>query len=412
MLVLLNIGMHSSNMKQRKPKLVKRSRLLGKILEYLDEAPITVLLGARQTGKTTLAKMVADEVRKYSAEAVHFFDLERPASQMALSTPEITLEPLNGLVIIDEIQRIPQLFEILRPLADRDHTATRFLVLGSASPDLVRGVSESLAGRALFLQVPGFSLDELAVDLPQNSLWVRGGFPRSLLATSDNASCRWRNTFITTFLERDIPQLGIRIPAETLRRFWTMTAHYHGQIWNASELARSLGVSHKTALYYRDILGGSYVLRVLPPWFENLKKRQVRAHKTYVRDSGLLHSLLGITDMDALRSHPRYGASWEGFALEQIVSLTGSDNAYFWSTQRGAELDLLLVRDGKRFGFEFKCSDAPGMTKSMHIALNDLSLDSLCVIYPGSQNYRLHEKVEVVSLIEWIKNYDHSDFME
>lgn len=385
-------------MQQQPLKLIARPRLMNQVLQFLDESPVTVLLGARQTGKTTLAQMAAEIFEKRTGAMVHHFDLERAASRAALSTPEITLEPLRGLVVIDEIQRLPQLFEILRPLTDRPEATVRFLVLGSASPGLVRGVSESLAGRALFLQVPGFAMDELGADA-QNSLWIRGGFPRSWLASSDRASDRWREAFITTFLERDIPQLEIRrVPSETLRRFWTMLAHYHGQIWNASELARSIGVSPKTAFYYRDILAGGYMLRLLPPWFENLKKRQIKSPKIYIRDSGLLHTLLGIADMPALRSHPRYGASWEGFALEQILAMFGSENAYFWSTQRGAELDLLLFRDSIRWGFEFKCSDAPTMTKSIHIALNDLCLNRLFIVYPGKERYRLHEKVEALPL--------------
>lgn len=385
-------------MQQQPLKLIARPRLMNQVLQFLDESPVTVLLGARQTGKTTLAQMAAKIFEKRTGAVVHHFDLERAASRAALSTPEITLEPLRGLVVIDEIQRLPQLFEILRPLTDRPEATVRFLVLGSASPGLVRGVSESLAGRALFLQVPGFAMDELGADA-QNSLWIRGGFPRSWLASSDGASNRWREAFITTFLERDIPQFEIRrVPSETLRRFWTMLAHYHGQIWNASELARSIGVSPKTALYYRDVLAGGYMLRLLPPWFENLKKRQIKSPKIYIRDSGLLHTLLGIADMPALRSHPRYGVSWEGFALEQILAMFGSENGYFWSTQRGAELDLLLFRDSMRWGFEFKCSDAPTMTKSIHIALNDLCLNRLFIVYPGKERYRLHEKVEALPL--------------
>ena len=388
-------------MQQQLSKLIPRPRLVNKVFQCLDEAPVTVLLGARQTGKTTLAQMAADVFQKRTGERVHFFDLERSASRAALTTPEITLEPLRGLVIINEIQRIPGLFETLRPLADRTDVPVRFLVLGSASPGLVRGVSETLAGRALFLQVSGFALDELSTD-ELNSLWTRGGFPRSWLASSDGASHRWRGAFVSTFLERDIPQLGIQVPSEALRRFWTMQAHYHGQTWNASELARSMGVSSKTALYYRDILAGGYMLRVLPPWFENLKKRQVKSPKTFIRDSGLLHTLLGIPDMAALRSHPRYGSSWEGFALEQILAVLGSDNAYFWGTQRGAELDLLLFRSGKRWGFEFKCSDAPTLTKSMHIALADLGLTKLLIIYPGKERYRLHAKIEAIPLTECV----------
>jgi predicted AAA+ superfamily ATPase len=346
--------------------------------------------------------MVADIYKEQTGEEVHFFDLERAASRAALATPEIALESLRGMVVIDEIQRIPQLFETLRPLADRRDIPARFLVLGSASPGLIRGVSESLAGRVLLLRVPGFAIHEVGVE-SQDSLWIRGGFPRSWLAASESVSRRWREAFIATFLERDIPQLGIQVPAETLRRFWIMSAHYHGQIWNASELANSLGVSPKTALYYRDILAGGYMLRILPPWFENLKKRQIKSPKVYLRDSGLFHTLLGIADLGALRAHPRYGASWEGFALEQILALLGQDDVYFWRTQRGAELDLLLFRGDTRWGFEFKCSDAPVLSKSMRIAMEDLRLKSLFVVYPGKERYRLHENIEAFPLSHIMK---------
>ncbi len=396
-MTLLLIDNTISNMQQQISKMIARPRLIERILQYLNEAPVTALLGARQTGKTTLAQMVADRLAQDDDTVVHSFDLERAPSRAALATPEATLEPLRGLVIIDEIQRMPGLFETLRPLSDRPGNPARFLVLGSASPGLVRGVSETLAGRALFVHVPGFSLDEVG-EAAHDSLWVRGCFPRSWLARTETASRRWRDAFVSTFLERDIPQLGIRVPAETLRRFWTMLAHFHGQTWNGSELARSLGASPGTALSYRDILAGAYMLRVLHPWFENLKKRQVKSPKIYIRDSGLLHTLLGIEDMAALRSHPRYGASWEGFALEQVLSVFGERDAYFWRTRRGAELDLLLFRGGRRWGFEFKCSDAPVMTKSMHIALQDLSLDRLLVVYPGKDRYPLHQKAEAIPL--------------
>jgi len=386
-------------MQHKNLKLITRSVLTAKTIKYIKEAPVVVLLGARQVGKTTLALMVSDIFKNKKNGEVHHFDLERASSRAALKTPEITLESLQGLVIIDEIQRIPQLFETLRPLADSKQTSSKFLVLGSASPQLVRGVSESLAGRALFIPVNGFSIDEAGIT-EQNNLWIRGGFPRSFLASSQAGSKRWRESFISTFLERDIPQLGIRIPSETLRRFWTMLAHYHGQSWNSSELGRSIGVSSKTASYYRDILAGGYMLRVLPPWFENLKKRQVKSPKVYIRDSGLLHSLLQISDIASLRSHPGYGASWEGFALEQVLIIFGSDNAYYWKTQRDAELDLLLFRKGKRIGFEFKCTDAPKITKSMHIALQDLSLNKLYVVYPGKESYKLHKKIDAFPLIK------------
>jgi len=303
------------------------------------------------------------------------------------------------LVVIDEVQRMPSLFEVLRPLCDRPGRLARFLLLGSASPDLVRGVSETLAGRILFVRVNGFTLDETGPG-EQNRLWLRGGFPRAFLAGKDESAWRWLDSFTATFLERDIPQLGLRVPAEALRRFWIMSAHDHGQIWNAAELARSLGVATNTARYYLDILNGAFVLRVLSPWHENLKKRQVKSPKVYVRDSGMLHYLLGISSLSALRSHPRLGASWEGFALEQTLGLLGETNAYFWSTQRGAELDLLLLSGGKRYGFEFKCADAPSLTRSIHVALSDLGLEKIFVIYPGKDRYVLHEKVIVLPLKE------------
>lgn len=385
---MLNIVIYSDDMQQ----LIPRPRLTRTILRSLKESPVTVLLGARQTGKTTLARMVSEKYRK-----LHIFDLERAAGREALSTPELTLADCEGLVIIDEVQRMPSLFEVLRPLSDRLDNPATFLLLGSASPDLIRGVSETLAGRALFVRVTGFTIDELDKD-QQNRLWLRGGFPRAFLAPNDNAVWHWMEGFVTTFLERDIPQLGLRVPSEALRRFWNMTSHYHGQVWNASEMARSMDVSPNTVRHYLDILSGAYVLRILPPWYENLKKRQIKSPKVYVRDSGLLHFLLGIDSMGALRSHPRYGASWEGFALEQTLTILGERDTYFWSTLRGAELDLLLLRQGNRYGFEFKCTDAPSMTRSIHIALEDLRLKKLYVVYPGTERYNLDMYVEALPL--------------
>ena len=382
---------------QQEERIIPRPDLTQRVVHLLAEAPVGVLLGARQAGKTTLARMVADAWQGQDAGAVHWFDLELPTARSALSTAELTLAPLRGLVVLDEIQRMPELFTLLRPLADRPGRPARFLILGSASPELVRGVSETLAGRALFTAVPGFTLEELGTT-ELEVLWTRGSFPRSVLAASEEASRRWRDAFIATFLERDLPQLGIRVPAETLRRFWTMLAHYHGQVWNGAELARSLDTSPRSAHHYRDILAGAFMLRVLPPWFENLKKRQVKSPKVYLRDSGLLHSLLAIPSLADLRAHPRYGASWEGFALEQVLTAADTRDAYFWSTQRGAELDLLLFTGGKRWGYEFKCADAPTMTKSMRIALQDLDLTNLTVVYPGTARYRLHERVEVSPL--------------
>ena len=372
---------------------IPRPRLLGEIEECLRVSPVTVLLGARQVGKTTLARQIAA-----GRNDVMFFDLERAAGREALGrTPELTLADCAGLVVIDEVQRLPALFEVLRPFCDAPDRRATYLLLGSASPDLVHGVAETLAGRALFVRVPGFALDEVGVD-NQDRLWLQGGFPRAYLGESPAAAWRWLGSFVQTFLERDIPQLGIRIPAETLRRFWTMLAHYHGQIWNAAELGRSLSVSPATATHYRDLLAGTFAIRVLPPWFDNLKKRQVKSPKVYLRDSGLLHWLLGIDSLSVLRAHPRYGASWEGYALEQVLARCGERDAYFWATQRGAELDLLLLRRGKRWGFEFKCSDAPSLTKSMHIALQDLGLERLWVIYPGLERYPLSERVTALPL--------------
>ncbi|MCD4655460.1 ATP-binding protein [bacterium] len=377
---------------------VPRPRLENFIRQALTESPITVLLGPRQTGKTTLATKIVSKMKN-----VHFFDLETTTGRAAMITPELTLKNLTGTIVIDEVQRKPELFEILRPLADRPGQPATFLLLGSASPDLIRGVSESLAGRALFVHITGFRFDEIS-DMEYEQLWIRGGFPRSFLARSEESSYRWRDAFVTTILERDLPQMGIRIPAETLRRFWLMLAHYHGQTWNGSEIAQSIGVSHNTTRHYLDILAGAYVIRILSPWFENLKKRQVKSPKIYIRDSGILHFLLGIENMSELRSNPKYGASWEGFALEQVIAIMGTQNIFFWRTQRGAELDLLILKGNRRIGIEFKCADAPGMTKSMHIALQDLKLDHLYIVYPGSRQYPLNDKTTVVPITKLIFN--------
>lgn len=375
--------------------IIPRRDLIDRIRLGLSEYPVVALLGARQVGKTTLARLLQE-----SSDPVSVFDLERPTGRAALeTTPELALSSATGLVIIDEVQRLPSLFEILRPICDDPGRRAKFLLLGSASPDIVRGVSESLAGRVQFVFVPGLALTEVGAD-KQDQLWLRGGFPRSFLASSDAASDRWRESFRRTFLERDIPNLGLRVPALALDRFWTMLAHYHGQVWNASELARSLDVSAQTANRYRDLLAGTFVVRVLHPWFENISKRQVKSPKVYLRDSGLLHHLLGIDSMASLRSHPRYGASWEGFAIEQVLARFSDRDAYFWSTTRGAELDLVLLRQGHRWGFEFKCSDAPLTTRSMHIALADLGLDHLWVIYPGKTRYSLNERITVLPLSE------------
>lgn len=375
-------------------KIIARAGYLDEIEEILRHNPVCALLGPRQCGKTTLAHELL-RARKES----HVFDLESATGRARLAQPELSLAPLKGLVVIDEIQREPKLFETLRPLSDRRGNPARFLILGSASPDLLRGASESLAGRIGFVDLSGFDLNEVGVkDL--RKLWLRGGFPRSFLARSEALSFRWRRDFIRTFLERDVPQLGIRIPAEVLRRFWLMLAHYHGQIWNGADLARSLGVTEHTVRRYLDVLTGTYLVRQLPPWFENLSKRQYKAPKVYVRDSGILHALLGLGSWSELSAHPKLGASWEGFALEQVLTQARGTDAYFWGTHAGAELDLLLIHRGRRYGVEFKYGQAPTMTKSLHIALADLRLDRAWIVYPGTDTYAVHEKVEVVSLAD------------
>ncbi len=366
-----------------------RPSYLDTIRERLVDYPVVALPGPRQVGKTTLARLFAVSLEEMP---VHWFDLESPVDLARLSNPELALSPLRGLVILDEIQRMPELFPVLRVLADRPETPARFLILGSASLELVKGASESLAGRLSFVDVTGFTLEETGAEHLRQRWW-RGGFPRAYLARNDRAASQWQEDFFRTFLEQDIPQLGIRVPATTLRRFWTMLAHYHGQIWNASELARALGSSEPTARRYLDILVGTYMVRQLPPWFENLKKRQVKAPKIYIRDSGVCHALLGLESMEALESHPKLGASWEGFALEQILAVTGDSNAYFWATHSGAELDLLVVHRGQRVGFEFKYSENPSTTKSMQIALADLGLDHLYVVYPGQHRIPLTESI-------------------
>ena len=373
-----------------------RQGYLTKIQARLRDNPVVALPGPRQAGKTTLARMLAEASPDLE---IHHFDLESPADLARLTNPELALSPLRGLIILDEIQRMPGLYPVLRVLADRPDLPARFLILGSASPALVEGASETLAGRISFIDVSGFSLSEVGTGHLAERWW-RGGFPRAYLARDDKTARQWHEDFFRTFLERDIPQLGISIPATTLRRFWTMVAHYHGQILQLSELARSLGTSEPTARRYLDILCGTYVVRQLPPWFENLKKRQVKAPKVYIRDSGILHALLNIPDAVALESHPKLGASWEGFAIEQILSITGDREAYFWATHGGAELDLLVFHAGRRLGFEFKYSEKPSTSKSMHIAASDLGLDHLYVVHPGKHSFPLTETITASTLAD------------
>ncbi|MEW5983116.1 MAG: ATP-binding protein [Acidobacteriota bacterium] len=388
--------------------MVERPLYIDRIRRTFQVHPVAALLGPRQCGKTTLARIVA------AHEPTTYFDLEDPADRARLANPIQALGPLKGLVVIDELQRQPGLFEVLRVLVDRPDSEVRFLVLGSVSPSLIKGVTETLAGRVGFIDMGGFGLGEVG-EGELSRLWVRGGFPRAFLAADDEASLAWRAGFVRTFLERDIPQLGITVPAETLRRFWTMTAHYHGQVWNAAEFARSLGSAESTARRYLDILSGAYMLRVLPPWFENLAKRQVKAPKTYLRDSGVLHALLQVDSLHALLGHPKLGASWEGFALEQILVLLDTEDAYYWATHAGAELDLFARIGGKRYGFEFKYTDAPRTTRSMHIAISDLRLDHLWVVHPGTKSWPADERItmcplgEMVSIVRAFAGFRGSD---
>ncbi len=369
--------------------MIPRPHAIDRIATVFKVHSVAALLGPRQCGKTTLARKIAE------GEPCTYFDLENPVDLRRLSAPMSTLEELSGLVIIDEIQRRPDLFELLRVLVDRQSNPVRFLILGSASPGLVKGVSESLAGRIGFIDLSGFDLREVGTE-QRLRLWIRGGFPKSFLADEDLSSVTWREDFIRTFLERDIPQLGITIPAETLRRFWTMISHYHGEVWNAAHFARSLGTSEKTARRYLDILAGAYMVRILPPWFENIRKRQVKAPKIYIRDSGIMHTLLQINTMADLQGHPKLGSSWEGFCLELVLGGVGTRDVYFWATHAGAELDLLATVAGKRYGFEFKYADAPGSSRSMHTAIKDLGLEHLWVVYPGRQEYDIDEKISAI----------------
>ena len=352
-------------------------------------SPITALLGPRQCGKTTLARQFA------STRGGTTFDLESEPDVRRLANPEMVLGALDGLVVLDEIQRMPQLFTTLRVLADRPDLRSRFLVLGSVSPDLVRGVSESLAGRVEFVELTGFDLAETGTPTWRR-LWLRGGLPRSYLATSDDDSMVWRDGFVRTFLERDIPQLGITIPAAAMRRFWTMLAHWHGQTWNASELGRAIAASDKTVRRYLDLLTGTYMVRQLQPWFENVAKRQVKAPKVYLRDTGLLHALLGLPDDAALLGHPRVGASWEGFAIEQILRALGRSDAWFWAAHRGGELDLLVIERGRRIGFEVKFNEAPRVTATMHSVAETLALDHLFVVCPTPHAYPVDAGITVL----------------
>ena len=368
--------------------MIDRPSALALLARAIGRSPVTALLGPRQCGKTTLARSLA------AGRSAVYFDLESEPDRRRLENPELALGDRRGLVVLDEIQAAPDLFPALRVLADRPGRKPRFLVLGSASPDLVKRVSETLAGRIEFVELSGFDIPEAGPAAWQR-LWQRGGFPRSFLARSDRDSSAWREGFIRTFLERDVPQLGITIPAAAMRRFWTMLAHYHGQTWNASALARAMGLSDKTVRAYLDILTGTFMVRQLQPWHENIGKRQVKAPKVYLRDSGVLHTLLGLADRYALLGHPAVGASWEGFALEQVLRVVSPPEAYFWATHGEAEIDLFFILNGRRHGVEMKYAEAPRTTRSMRTAIEALSLDHLWVIYPGRHAYDVDDRITV-----------------
>lgn len=371
--------------------MIRRLTYLQDIQASLNRSRVVALIGPRQSGKTTLAREFV------STESPNYFDLEDLTSLARLQEPMSALRDLRGIVVIDEIQRRPDLFPVLRVLADRTPLPARFLILGSATPDILRSSSESLAGRIETIQVSGFSLAEVG-SAAQMEHWLRGGFPLSFLANSEADSLAWRKNFVQMLLERDFPQWGIRVPAATLLRFWMMLAHYHGQIWNNAEPARALGISQPTIRHYLNILEGAFMVRVLQPWHANLSKRQVKSPKIYFHDSGILHHLLGIHSERDLQVHPKSGASWEGYAIEEVLKIAAPDESYFWATHQGAEIDLLLVKDGKRIGVECKRIDAPRLTPSMQTALHDLNLDKLLVIYPGTQPYALKDNVLVMPL--------------
>ena len=375
-------------------QLIPRPSLRSAIEQGLSGFPVVALLGARQVGKTTLAQLLA---AKWEGPT-KVFDLEAYAARQALTaTPDRLLRQSEGLVVLDEIQRLPELFEVLRPVCDDPARKAVFLLLGSVSWDLIKRISETLAGRIHFVDVGGVSLAEAGVR-HLDRLWMRGGFPRAFLAPDAEAWTRWMESFTRTFLERDIPGLGSRVSPEKLARFWRMLAHYHGQTWNASAIGQSMDVGPSAVNHYRDLLAGSFMVRVLDPWFENLGKRLVKSPRVFLRDTGVLHYLLGLEELAELPMHPNYGASWEGFALEQTLIAHGQRGAYHYRTQRGAELDLLLIRRTLRWGFEFKCTDAPRTTKSMRVVIRDLGLEHLWVIYPGSWEYSLDSNITALPL--------------
>ncbi|MCB1110034.1 MAG: ATP-binding protein [Chlamydiia bacterium] len=379
---------------------MQRPHFLQKIQQAFKSHPIVAIIGPRQCGKTTLARMFADQTNDHSPE--NYFDLEDLHDLQRLEVPQTTLSILKGLIVIDEIQRKPDLFQTLRVLCDNPKLHQKFLILGSASQDLLKQSSESLTGRIIYLELTPFKYEEVH-DL--GGLWMKGGFPRSFLADDFETSTAWRKSYIRTFIEQDIPNLGFKFPPEHLRRFWMMLTHYHGCLYNASEIGRSLNIPARKIREYTDILTSTLMIRQLQPWHENISKRQVKTPKIYFRDSGLFHTLLGIADESALLTHPKLGASWEGFALEEVIRSLEIDpyDCFFWATQAHAELDLLIFKEGKRLGFEFKYSDSPKVTKSMLIAVSDLKLDGLVVVYPGTKSFKLHENIHAAGLVTFLE---------
>ena len=376
--------------------MIDREFHVHQITQLLRRFPVVAILGARQVGKTTLANSIVSSMTGSAR-----FDLQSPADLARLADPMLALQGLKGMVVLDEIQRRPNLFPILRVLADRRPIRTRFLVLGSAAPALLRQSSESLAGRITYYELPGLNLREIPCE-QADRLWVRGGFPLSFLARSDRQSMDWRQSFIRTFIERDLPSLGVNVAADTMRRFWLMLAHQHAQLWNASEIGRSFGVADTTVRGYLDKLTDALVVRQMKPWHENLGKRQVKAPKVYIGDTGLLHCLLNLTTLEEIEGHPKLGASWEGFVIDQIVQCLGArpDEVYFWRTHTGAELDLLVVRGAQRLGFEVKRTVAPSITPSMRSAVTDLKLKTLTVVHAGDGSFMLSKGIHAISARE------------
>lgn len=374
--------------------MIKRSAYISEVIEYIEMMPVCAILGPRQCGKTTLAR----EIARIYDKSVHFFDLENPDHLNELSSPKLALEPLEGLIVIDEIQRRPELFPYIRYLSD--YTDKKFLILGSASRDLIHQSSETLAGRIAYVELTPFNVSETQESY---NLWQKGGFPRSYLAPTDSQSQKWRKQYIFTFLERDLQSMGIQINPKLMRQFWMMIAHYHGNVANFAEIGRSLGVSHMTARRYLEILNDTFMIRILRPWFANISKRQVKAPKIYIRDSGLFHSLIGLSPGN-LMGHPKRGASWEGFALEETIRHYHADaeDCYFWGVHSGAELDLLIIKEGQTSGFEFKYTDTPKVTKSMMSAIETLDLKNLMVVIPGNASYRLSEQIKVLGLDQFM----------